>query len=277
MKEKSVHELMSKGTSRFDGWTCSAVNIQLQNVGNRGDILKHGALTQLAVLLRQRVGPESVYIETHAYLLDSSIVDAQDWKRQSLRLAQTYRGYHAYVEREAKLVERGRYRCSAGLILDVLSPRSAFLAEIDPQTRRQLKRQLSEEGFSNSVTITDSAERLPTVIGKRDCNGFLMLVDPFENPLQCWPTVLRIAQALQHAELVSAIEVFAYADKAFNWPSPPVGFKGPIATVDPYPFQLAVYATALFEKPAQKALGDLGWKCSTAQQPQPIKNSTSGQ
>ncbi len=238
------------------------MNIQLGNVGNRGDILKHAALIQLAEVLRQRVGPESVYIETHAYLLYSFIVDARDWKHQSLRLTQTWCGYHAYIERETKWVERGRYRCSAGLALDVLSPDLAFLAEIDLQTRRQLKRQLREAGFSNRVMVTESTDRLPAVIGKRECNGFLMLVDPFENPRECWPTVSCIAQAIEHAELMGAIEVFAYADKAFDWPSPPAGFKGPIATVDQYPFQLAVYATALFEKPAQELLGDLGWICS---------------
>jgi hypothetical protein len=37
------------------------------------------------------------------------------------------------------------------------------------------------------------------------------------------------------------------------------GFKGPFATIDQLPLQLAVYATAFFEKPARKVLGDLGW------------------
>jgi len=238
-----------------------AMNIQLGNVGNLGDILKHAALIQLCGALRQLVGNESIYIETHAYLLSSSIADTQDWRVQSSRLAETYAGYHAYVEREAKLVQRGMYRCSAGLALDVLSPISASLAEIDHSTRRQLKRQLREEDYSDSVVVTESADRLPEVIGNDDRIGFLMLVDPFETPLECWSTVLSSARAVQHAELVGAIEVFAYGDEAIDWPSPPTGFKGPIATVDQLPFHLAVYATALFEKSAKKVLEDLGWIC----------------
>ncbi len=45
-------------------------NRQLGNVGNLGDILKHGCLVQLARRLAER-GEPMVYIDTHTFLIEA--------------------------------------------------------------------------------------------------------------------------------------------------------------------------------------------------------------
>lgn len=239
------------------------MNLQAGNVGNLGDILKHAALVQLATALRSRVGQDSCYVETHSFLLQAPISDDGTWGKAVARLSGTLSGYKPYVEIEQPLINEQEYRCSAGLVLDLLHPSSAYLAEIDPSTRKTLKGQVVSEGREGIVTLTDAAERLPIVIDPRPRSAFLMLVDPFNDPSEVWPTVCTIVEAVGHQELFGAIEVFAYSNFPVIWPDPPVGFAGPISTMNELPYQLALYATEPFEAEALGAAERLGWPPSS--------------
>lgn len=86
-----------------------------------------------------------------------------------------------------------------------------------------------------------------------------MLVDPFEDPTEYWPIVNRIVQETPRTGLIGAIVVFAYRRSVLAWSPPPKGFKGPVATIEQLPFQLALYATGGFERDSVRALGSLGW------------------
>lgn len=233
-------------------------NLQYKNVGNLGDILKHAALTQLGSALRNRVGSDVSYVETHSFLLSAPIGNADEWKSISRRLAESHDGYTPYIDLEQDLVARGEYRCSAGLVQDVIAPSAIWLAESDLQTREHLALQVEQGGLSG-VTVVEAASHLPTAVRGNQRRGFLMLVDPFEDPTEYWPIVNRIVQETPRMEPVGAIVVFAYRQSSLAWPPPPEGFKGPVATIEQLPFQLAVYATDGFERDSVRVLGSLGW------------------
>jgi 23S rRNA A2030 N6-methylase RlmJ len=234
------------------------VNVQHGNVGNRGDILKHAALTQLGSALRKRVDSDVSYVETHSFLLSAPLGDTNEWKSISKLLAESHDGYTPYIDLEQDMISRGEYRCSAGLAQDVIAPSATYLAESDLQTRERLALQVEQEELSG-VTLVEAASNLPNAVRGNRRRGFLMLVDPFEDPTEFWPIVNRIVQEAPRTELVGAIVVFAYRKSALAWPSPPEGFKGPVATIEQLPFQLAVYATDRFEQDSIQALASLGW------------------
>lgn len=233
-------------------------NIQYGNVGNLGDILKHAALTQLGSALRDRVGSDVSYVETHAFRLSAPIADPGEWKLESGRLAKSYDGYAPYIRLEQDPVARGEYRCSAGLAQDVMAPAATWLAESDIRTRERLALQVQQEGLSG-VTVVEAADHLPNAVRGKQRRGFLMLVDPFEDPTEYWPTVNGIVREVHHKDLAGAIVVFAYRRSALAWPPPPDGFVGPVATAGQLPFQLAVYATGSFEADSLQVLESLGW------------------
>lgn len=233
-------------------------NVQHGNVGNLGDILKHAALAGLGYALRDRVGSDVCYVETHSFLLSAPVADGLEWARISGQWAGSYPGYDRYIDLERDAVARGEYRCSGGLAQDVIAPSAACLAEADPQTRERLASQVQQEGLSG-ITIVEEADRLPEALRGSRNRGFLMLVDPFEDPTEYWPTVDSIVAEVRQPESVGAIVVFAYRDSTLAWPPPPDGFGGPVATIERLRFQLAVYATASFEKASQQVLDSLGW------------------
>lgn len=245
------------------------MNLQTGNVGNLGDILKHAALVQLALALQKRAGQDSCYVETHSFLLQAPIRDNGTWEKAVARLSETLSGYKLYAEIEQPLIDKQEYRCSAGLVLDLLQPSSAYLAEIDPATRQTLSDQVVAEGRGAIVTLTEAAEQLPIVIDRRPRSAFLMLVDPFEDPNEVWPIVSRVVDAVGHQGLVGAIEVFAYGDVPVIWPDPPTGFAGPVSTMNKIPYQLALYATKLFEAEALGATERLGWTSGSGEREEP--------
>ena len=235
------------------------MNIQTGNVGNLGDILKHAALVQLALALRKCAGSDTRYIETHSFLLQAPAKNSDSWWNAASRLSESYAGYEPYVEIEQPLISRQEYCCSAGLALDLLRPSSAYLAEKNPATLQTLKAQVISEGLEGIVTLTDAADRLPMVIDGNPRCGFLMLVDPFKDPNEVWPTVSAVAETFDHRELLGAIEVFAHGDCPVNWPEPPAGFEGPISTISEPPYQLALYATNPLRAVTLGTAERLGW------------------
>ncbi|MEM7221408.1 MAG: hypothetical protein AAF495_00420 [Pseudomonadota bacterium] len=89
-----------------------------------------------------------------------------------------------------------------------------------------------------------------------------MLVDPFKDPREVWTSVGAVVQALNHEQLLGAIELFAHGRQLVTWSAPPNGFLGPIAKMVALPYQLALYATEPFKAQAQLAAEALGWTCT---------------
>ncbi len=125
-------------------------------------MLKHAGLVQLCLELNQLVADNNtIYVETHAFLLATKIPDTAAWREAANGFANENSGYAAYLLAEADAIAKGTYRCSAGLALDTIKPFAAFLAEVDERTRRELEAQLKEEGRSETTTVVGDASQLP--------------------------------------------------------------------------------------------------------------------
>ena len=248
-------------------------NQQAENVGNLGDILKHGALVRLANLAAQRAirGPVT-YIDTHAFLLESPWNNQLKWKQAINTQLAKHPAYTEYVRREKDRLDDGEeYRCSAGLALDIISDRSyhAVLAEEDDDTRRKLKTQLRQDGYRAEYVLED-LEELQEIEPPRgedededDPAGgsTLMLVDPFEMTDEVWDQVCDGLEEFIEEESEGMILAFDFdADsETGDWPDPPTHFEGPIAVLDEQPFHLAAYATEAMISRAIEQVRTLGW------------------
>ena len=226
-------------------------NTQDCNVGNRGDILKHAALIALGELMSPRAHLR--YLETHAYRLVAPC-DAERWRRELLSLGR-HRAYERYVDLEKTWVEGGRYRCSVGLILDLLPGARLILAEQHGPTRQQLLAQLAEEGADHLVL--DDAAAFGRLAGGR-AGPSLALVDPFESVHEFWLSFCRGFGVLcgGHDALILA---FQYNSGTVNWPDAPPGLALTM-TVDDGRYHLASYATQAMREATRTALGALGWQ-----------------
>ncbi|MFB6262968.1 MAG: hypothetical protein ABEL76_04995 [Bradymonadaceae bacterium] len=247
-------------------------NRQDDNVGNRGDILKHGALVRLADLAAQRAirGPVT-YIDTHAYQLEAGWNDPLSWKQAINKQMAEYPGYTDYLRREKEQLDRDEpYRCSAGLVLDIISERNyqAILAESDDETRRTLKTQVRSSGYRVDYFLEDAAEleEVPVPEPEDDdeddpgAGSLLVLVDPFELDPNEWDHIAAGVERFTEEETEGIIEVFHYADReTVDWPDPPTHFVGPVATLDDRPYHLAAYATDPILERVLPELEKLGW------------------
>ena len=234
-------------------------NIQHRNVGNVGDVLKHAALVQLCHALRELVD-ESVYVETHAFMLSAKLPSVVDWHETVATLMANYEGYDSYQEAEAPWVASGDYLCSSGLAIEALRPKTAFLAEVDEQTRAELSSQLAREQLELIATVVAGAEQLPDAVYGTQGAGLMMLVDPFNHPGEVWPTVSKITGQLSRSDLLGGVLVFAYGPGNVEWPDAPRGFRGPVATISQDRYHLAVFGTELFVPTMVSALVRLGWE-----------------
>lgn len=248
-------------------------NQQAENVGNLGDILKHGALVRLARVAAQRAirGPVT-YIESHAFLLNSPWNNPLKWKQNINTQLAKHPAYTDYVRMEKdRLDDDEPYRCSAGLALDIISERSyhAIFAETDDETRRKLKSQIRQDGFRADYILED-LEELADIEPPRgedededDPAGgsTLMLVDPFELDDDTWQQVIDGLDDFIEEESEGMILVFDFdADNdELDWRDPPPHFEGPIATLDQKPYHLAGYATDAMTGRMLDELDNLGW------------------
>ena len=79
------------------------VNEQYGNAGNLGDILKHGALVELAVMMSAPgTGPVS-YVETNTFILRAPIAN-NNWQEEVAVELNSWPGYQRYYEREVREV-----------------------------------------------------------------------------------------------------------------------------------------------------------------------------
>lgn len=248
-------------------------NKQLDNVGNLGDILKHGALVRLAKLMSTKaIKAPLLYFDTHAFMLNAPWNNKLKWKQAVNYELSQHPYYKDYVRFEAeRLDEDEPYRCSAGLVIDVINdiPHRVYLAEKDDETRRQLQDQVRSEPIRCDA-IVDEAAKLADIVPpggddfdyeKTDVAVFA-LIDPFELEHSEWAEISSIIADFTAEDSYGVIQVFDYdADNEQNqWPEAPENFYGPVATLDRGPYHNAVYATRTMLGQVQEALDLLGWQ-----------------
>lgn len=235
------------------------VNRQSRSVGNLGDILKHAALTELAYVLAER-GPVS-FVETHTFLLHSPIADLERWGREVDALVAKHRAYARYAALErASLARSEHYRCSSGLVLDVLGDRrdTASLAEADATTRAQLREQLGAEAHPNVILSADAT--LALCDARPEIAALLIHVDPFALSPDLWASLAPKLDALCERSSRVAVVVYRYTRSAPSpWPTAPRSTLGPVAHIRGGPHELAVYASLEVEDAVREVCASLGW------------------
>ena len=235
------------------------LNPQYGNMGNLGDILKHGALVELAAMLSSPGARPVAYVETHAFVLQAPMASGDRWQQEVAVELNSWPGYQRYYEREARAVREGYYRCSCGLALDCLPSATLYLAEANPATRAILLEQLAAESITPACLLTE-AEGFAHLESSPEPRPLLMLVDPFDTPHAYWSAVSNLTSALCGPQEAGAIEAFAYNDHPIDWPEPPPWFIGPVASINRTPFHLAVYATVSSANQVRSMLLRLGWR-----------------
>jgi len=235
------------------------LNPQYGNMGNLGDILKHGALVELAAMMSSPGALPVAYVETHAFVLRAPMANGDRWQQEVAVELNAWPGYQRYYECEAQEVGEGHYRCSCGLALDFLPSATLYLAEADPPTRAILLEKLAAESITPACLLTE-AESFAQLESSPEPRPLLMLVDPFDTPHAYWSAVSNLTRALCGLQEAGAIEAFAYDDQPIDWPEPPPWFLGPVASIDRTPFHLAVYATVGSADQVRSILLRLGWR-----------------
>lgn len=236
------------------------INRQSRSVGNLGDILKHAALFQLASALAKK-GPVR-YVDTHTYLLHAPLADAERWHREVDDLLATRPAYAGYAAHEcASLTRTARYRCSSGLVVDVLGDRraAAILGEANGATRAELREQIVEEGHASVVVVDEAATAL------RDASivsggTVLVHVDPFALTPLLWASLAPGLDGVCARAADAAIVVYRYTRSGPSpWPAAPSGTRL-VAETRGGPHEVAVYASRGFTDAARDVCEALGWR-----------------
>ncbi len=242
------------------------VNPQTRSVGNRGDILKHSALVELAHALTQR-GSRVHYIDTHSFLLHSATNEAR-WKRElDAYIAIPAFARYAHIEREA-LERTDRYRCSAGLALDVLGVHcvSATLGEAHAATRDELREQLRAEQLTHANVVDDAVAALREMSGQGPTT-LLIHVDPFSLTPALWASLAPWLDSLCGPPIEAVLVVYRYTRMAPSaWPPAPRGMLGPLAQVRGGTHELAAYGSPGLNELVCEVCTNLRWKVQPAGQ-----------
>lgn len=237
-------------------------NRQSRSVGNLGDILKHAALVELAALLASRSALVS-HVDTHTFLLHAPAADRARWTREVEDLVARHPAYARYAERErAFLAGSGHYRCSAGLVVDVLGPQRAAttLGEANAQTRAELAAQVASEQLER-VWLVDAASAVDRPPGPPREGALLVHVDPFALSLDDWASFAPALDTVAERATESVFVVYRYSRSARSaWPAPPRGTVGPIAETRGGPHELAAYASARLADAVADVCSGLGWR-----------------
>jgi hypothetical protein len=91
------------------------------------------------------------FVDTHTFQLEAPLPDRACWEREVDARATRHPAYERYGTLErASLRRNGTYRCSSGLVLDVLGDRRAcaVLGEANAASRAELFTQIAADGFS---------------------------------------------------------------------------------------------------------------------------------
>lgn len=235
-------------------------NLQDNNVGNLGDIIKHAALLDLAKLIQSRNPTSTIhYVDTHAYKFIARLANSQ-WREDLGGFLQDHPAYKPYYDLEKPLVAQHKYMCSSAIVVEVMPNVSLHLSEQDSSTRQLLITQLMEFGTEPATLLSDAREwcTLQTTMKNRP---LLMLLDPFKLSSDCWQSALCAISKLHKVGSDGLLLVFT-CDKENNrvaWPLPPRYWKGPVTTINNKPYFMAAYATENIRTDVQHSLAKLGW------------------
>lgn len=236
-------------------------NRQSGHVGNLGDIIKHALLVELASMLRDLGEPVS-FVDTNTFLLHAPLANAERFHREADAHVAKHPAAARYLEREREYLGRtGEYRCSSGLVLDVLGDRCgcAVLGEVNGLTRATLKEQLREEGYGNAHVVDDASgvDRGGWV----PAGGPLLVhVDPFALTPEVWAPMAPALDAIAARASASVFVLYSYI-RAFRteWPTPPMGTSF-IAENRGAPHEVAIYASAALREAVGTISVSLGFR-----------------
>jgi 23S rRNA A2030 N6-methylase RlmJ len=236
-------------------------NRQLGNVGNLGDILKHAALAEIAALLA-RARADVSFVDTHAFQLHAPLPDRVRWERDLAAHTDRHPAYARYATLERTSLERtGEYRCSSGLVLDVLRERRvhAVLGEANAATRAILGAQIEEERIAK-VVVCDDAARIDGAARATAGSALLVHVDPFALPNALWSELAPALDGICSRASDAVVVVYRYSRNASTlWPDAPAGTTGPVAALSSSPHELAAYASSAFVDDVRAVCASLGW------------------
>lgn len=232
-----------------------STNIQHENVGNIGDIVKHAALLELGKLLRSLCGDETTinYLDTHAFQMYAPVADRQQWQGEVDELARKHGGYEHYRSFEMSELDQGRYACSTAVALEALSPKGQpvrlFLAEADSYTRSVLTDQLEQAGYAAEL-VAENMHSMAESIRRDSAGPVLALVDPFFETDDQYQAIWRagmetLGRAHAPAE-PGAILAYQWRFPGVepSWPPAPDGWSGPLCEIcEGNKHHLAVYLT----------------------------------
>lgn len=219
-------------------------NRQTGHVGNLGDIIKHAVLVELGALLTETGSPVS-FVDTHTFRLHAPLSRAERFHRELAAHLEQYPAAVRYAEIErAYLGRTGDYRCSSGLMLDVLGEHRvcAVLAEANGRTRAELTEQIAEEGHAN-VHVVDDASAVHRGAWVPVGGSLLVHVDPFALTPAVYAPIAPAIDTLA-ARASAAVFVFYSFIRAGRtpWPEPPPGTTF-IGENRGAPHEVAVYAS----------------------------------
>jgi 23S rRNA A2030 N6-methylase RlmJ len=236
-------------------------NRQSGHVGNLGDIIKHAALVELGSLLIDRGEPVS-FVDTHTFRLHSPLAVPVRFHRELAEHVARYPAAARYAELErAHLEGTGDYRCSSGLMLDVLREHRvcAVLGEANGLTRAELKEQIAQEGHAN-VHVVDDASAVDRGGWVPAGGALLVHVDPFALTPADWAPLAPALDAISARASASAFVIYSYTRAhRTEWPAPPANTTF-IAESRSAPHECALYASALVADAARDIGASLGWR-----------------
>lgn len=236
-------------------------NRQSGHVGNLGDIIKHALLVEIASMLRDLGEPVS-FVDTNTFLLHAPLANQERFQRESEAHVAKHPAAVRYLERERESLERtGEYRCSSGLVLDVLGDRRgcAVLGEANGLTRATLKEQLREEGHAD-VHVVDDASGVDRGGWVPAGGASLVHVDPFALTPQLWAPMVPALNAIAGRSASAVFVLYSYI-RAFRteWPAPPTGTSF-IAENRGAPHEVAIYASPSLTEPVESLALSLGFR-----------------
>jgi 23S rRNA A2030 N6-methylase RlmJ len=237
-------------------------NRQSGHVGNLGDIIKHAALVELASMLGEMASPVS-FVDTNTFLLHAPLANAERFGRESQAHVDKHPVAARYLARERESLARtGHYRCSSGLVLDVLGDRRAcaVLGEANGLTRAELKEELREEGHEN-VHVVDDASAIDRGAWVPEGSSLLVHVDPFALTPEVWAPMAPALDALSARSSAAVFVLYSYTRAARTvWPTPPTGTIF-IAENRGAPHEVAIYASCALREAVGGLCSSLGWSC----------------
>ncbi|MBK6520004.1 MAG: hypothetical protein IPG04_39205 [Polyangiaceae bacterium] len=221
-------------------------NRQHGHVGNLGDVTKHAALVELAAMLAERFASVS-FVDTHTFLLHAPLANAELWRREADNRLAKQPAYARYFDLERAYLERtGEYRCSSGLVLDVLGEQlaCAVLGEANGLTRAELKGQLAEGGTPGCTSSTGPRGRQEAHVPS--AGGAARASSTPSRSRPGGPSPALDALSARAAAAVFVLYSFTRAGRT-AWPVPPIGTSF-VAEHRGAPHEVALFVSAAVEE-----------------------------